>query len=56
VLGNVRAMLTTTLLSAQVGRFATLDAPSASRLRVPYAVAIALGTLGQLGWQLYGAR
>jgi prepilin peptidase CpaA len=56
VLGNVRVMLTTTLLSAQVGRFATLDAPSASRVRLPYAVAIALGTLGQLGWQLYGAR
>jgi len=56
VLGNVRVMLTTTLISAHAGRLATLEAPSASRVRLPYAVAIALGTLGQVGWQLFGGR
>jgi len=56
VLGNVRAMLVTTMLSAQAGRVAPLAAPSASRVRLPYAVAIALGTLGQLGWQLFATR
>jgi prepilin peptidase CpaA len=52
VLGNVRFMLTTALIGAQTGRLAALDAPVASSVRLPYALAILAGTAAQLGWQL----
>ena len=52
VLGNVWAMLTTTLVGAQTGTLAPLDAPATGSVRMPYAIAIAVGTLAQVGWQL----
>jgi prepilin peptidase CpaA len=52
VLGNVRFMLTTALIGAQTGRLAALDAPVASSVRLPYALAILAGTAAQLAWQL----
>ena len=52
VLANVRFMLTTALIGVQSGRLAGLDAPSAGSVRLPYAVAILAGTVGQLAWQL----
>lgn len=56
VLGNVRFMLTTTLIGAQTGKLAALDAPAASGARLPYALAIAVGTLAQVGWMLAQSR
>ena len=52
VLGSVRFMLTTALIGAQTGRLAALDAPVASSVRLPYALAILAGTAAQLAWQL----
>ena len=52
VLGNVRFMLTTALIGAQTGRLAALEAPVASSARLPYALAILVGTDAQLAWQL----
>lgn len=52
VLGNVRAMLTTALVGAQIGKLAPLDAPATTSVRLPYALAIAVGTLAQVGWVL----
>ena len=52
VLGNVRFMLTTALIGAQTGRLAALAAPPASSARLPYALAILVGTAAQLAWQL----
>ena len=52
VLGNVRTMLTTTLIGVHAGRLAALDAPTPSAVRLPYALAIAAGTLAQVGWLL----
>ena len=52
VLGNVRFMLTTALIGAQTGRLAALEAPLASSVRLPYALAILAGTGAQLAWQL----
>ena len=52
VLGSVRFMLTTALIGAQTGRLAALEAPVASSARLPYALAILVGTAAQLAWQL----
>ncbi len=52
VLANVRFLLTTALIGAQSGRLAGLDAPAAGSVRLPYAVAILVGTVAQLAWQL----
>ena len=52
VLTNVRVMLTTTLVGAQTGTLAPLDAPASGSARLPYALPIAVGTLAQVGWQL----
>jgi prepilin peptidase CpaA len=52
VLGNVRTMLTTTLIGVQLGKLAPLDAPAPSAIRLPYALAIAAGALAQVGWLL----
>ena len=52
VLGNVRFMLTTALIGAQTGRLAALEAPAARSARLPYALAILVGTAAQLAWQL----
>ena len=52
VLANVRFMLTTALIGAQSGRLAGLDAPAPGSVRLPYAVAILVGTVAQLAWQL----
>jgi prepilin peptidase CpaA len=56
VLTNVRAMLMTALLGVQAGRLAPLDAPVSSSMRLPYALAIAVGTLAQVGWALAQSR
>jgi len=52
VLTNVRVMLTTALVGAQAGKLAPLDAPPPGSVRLPYAVAIAVGTSAQIGWLL----
>jgi len=52
VLANVRTMLTTTLVGAQTGKLAALDAPPPGSVRMPYALAIAAGALAQVAWQL----
>lgn len=52
VLANVRFMLTTTLIGAQTGKLAALEAPVAGTARLPYAMAITVGTLAQIGWML----
>ena len=52
VLGNVRFMLTTALIGAQSGHLAAVEAPAASSARLPYALAILVGTAAQLAWQL----
>lgn len=56
VLTNVRVMLTTALVGVQAGRLAPLDAPASSGIRLPYALAIAVGTLAQVGWVLAQSR
>lgn len=45
VLANLHFMLTTTVLQAQAGHCPTVDAPVQPTGRLPYAVAIAAGTL-----------
>jgi prepilin peptidase CpaA len=52
VLVNVRVMLTTAMIGALAGRPGPLDAPMANGVRLPYALAITVGTLAQVGWQL----
>ena len=52
ILANVRFMLTTAMVGASAGKFAPLVAPAASGMRLPYALAIAAGTLAQLVWLL----
>jgi len=52
VLTNVRVMLTTTLVGAQTGKLAPLDAPPPGSVRLPYALPIAVGALAQVMWQL----
>ena len=52
VLTNVRVILTTALVGAQAGKLAALDAPAPGGTRLPYALAIAVGTLAQVGWLL----
>ena len=52
VLGNVRLMLTTAMLGLQAGTPQAFDRTLASGIRMPYAVAIALGTLTQVAWLL----
>jgi hypothetical protein len=38
------------------GRLAPFDAPASSGIRLPYALAIAVGTLAQVGWVLAQSR
>jgi prepilin peptidase CpaA len=52
VIANVRVMLTSVVVSAYGGKLAPLDAPAAHGVRVPYAIAIAVGTLGEVAWLL----
>ena len=56
VLANVRFMLTTTLIGAQTGKLTALEAPATASARLPYAMAICVGTLVQLGWMLAPSR
>ncbi|HXD07587.1 MAG TPA: prepilin peptidase [Burkholderiaceae bacterium] len=56
VLANVRVMLTSALIDVQLGRPAALDAPAPGAIRLPYALAIAIGTLGEVGWVLLHAQ
>lgn len=52
VLTNVRVMLTTALVGMHAGKVSALDAPPPGSVRLPYAVAIAVGTSAQIGWLL----
>jgi prepilin peptidase CpaA len=52
VLANVRMMLTTVMIGAHSGRLVPLDAPAEVSTRLPYALAIAVGSLAQVGWLL----
>jgi prepilin peptidase CpaA len=52
VLGNVRLLLTTFMVGAQAGKLAAMDATMTGGVRLPYAVAIAAGTLAQVVWML----
>lgn len=54
-LRNVRLLLTTFVVGAHAGRLATMDATLTSGVRLPYAVAIAAGTLAQVGWLIVHA-
>ena len=56
VLSNVRMLLTTVMIGAHSGRFAPLDAPALVGVRLPYALAITVGSLAQVGWLLAQAR
>lgn len=56
VLSHVRFMLTTTILRAQSGRLEALEGPVTTSARMPYAIAIAVGSLAQVGWMLAVAR
>jgi len=55
VLTNVRLMLTTTMVGALAGKLMPVEQALTSGRRMPYAVAITVGTLGQVGLQLYHA-
>lgn len=50
VLGNVRMLLTTLVLGLPAGRVPPLHLAAGHGARLPYALAIALGTLAQLAW------
>jgi len=52
VLNNVRLLLTTLIVGAHAGKLAAMDATVTSGVRLPYALAIAAGTLAQLVWML----
>lgn len=52
VMNSVRLLLTTSLLGVHTGRLTPMDATLASGVRLPYAVAIAAGTLAQVVWLL----
>ena len=56
VLSNVRMLLTTVMIGAHSGRFSPLDAPALIGVRLPYAIAITVGSLAQVGWLLSQAR
>lgn len=56
VLLNVRVMLTTAVVGAHAGRLSAFDSAMTTGVRMPYAIAIAAGTLAQVGWQLFGAN
>ena len=49
-------LLTTVMIGAHSGRFAPLDAPALVGVRLPYALAITVGSLAQVGWLLAQAR
>lgn len=52
VLSNVRVMVTTSLIGTHSGRPSALGAPLRSSLRLPYALAITVGTVAQIAWLL----
>jgi prepilin peptidase CpaA len=56
VLSNLRFMLTHSLLQAQVGKLGPLEGSVTSGVRMPYAIAIAVGSLAQVGWMLAAVR
>ena len=56
VLSSVRMLLTTVMIGAHSGRFAPLDAPALTGIRLPYALAITVGSLAQVGWLLLQVR
>jgi len=55
VLGNLRLMVTTTMVGVHAGKVAPFDPSMTSGVRMPYAVAIATGTLAHVGWLLFHA-
>ena len=52
VLANVRVMLTSVVVGAAAGKAQALDAPLPGSVRLPYALAITVGTLAQVAWLL----
>ncbi len=52
VLSNVRMLLTTSMIGVSSGRITPLDMPASGGPRLPYALAIMVGTLAQVGWQM----
>ena len=52
VLTNVRVMLTTAMVGVHAGKLTPFDAPPSTGVRLPYALAIGVGTLAQVGWVL----
>jgi prepilin peptidase CpaA len=52
VLSNMRVMLTASMIGAPSARPATLGTPMRSSLRLPYALAITVGTAMQVVWLL----
>lgn len=52
VLSNVRMLLTTSMIGVSAGRVVPLDVPVSGGPRLPYALAITIGVLAQVGWQM----
>lgn len=52
VLLNVQMMLTSVVVGASAGKVRPLDAPLPGSVRLPYALAITVGSLAQVGWLL----
>jgi prepilin peptidase CpaA len=55
VLSTVRLLLTTFMVGAHAGKLTSMDLAVPSGVRLPYALAIGLGTLAQIGWMLVHA-
>lgn len=55
VLANVHVMLTTSVIAAQLGQRPSPQAPALVRVRLPYALAIAVGSLAEVAWLLLRA-
>ena len=53
VLSNVRLLLTTFMVGTHAGKLTSMDLAVPSGVRLPYALAIGLGTLAQIGWMLF---
>ena len=52
VLANVRSMLITAMVGAHAGKLTAFDSSLTASVRMPYAMAIAAGTLIHVGWLL----
>ena len=55
VASNVQLLLTTAVVGAHGGRLAAFDGAFTSGTRMPYAVAVCVGTLAQVCWLLWQA-